>query len=133
MDVEKTIEFILQMQARTDARVEANAAMVAQLAAQAEARFTRVEEQMTAIRETLGEVALIQREQARILVSLEQKQEVTARQLQELAASHKQLAASQDRLAASQDRLAASQLLTDQKLQSLIDALRRGTNGHENN
>jgi hypothetical protein len=105
MDVEKTIEFILQQQARFEAKAEARAERFeARMEryevnqAQAEAKAER---QMAAIRK------LIQTGM-RMIVKNEELVKATQAELRELAAVQK---------------------VTETKLQGLIDALRRGRNG----
>lgn len=98
MDVEKTIEFLLENQARMQAA--------------ADAETVRVKGEMDAIRQTLQETAFIQLEQARILVRIESN-------VAELSVAQKELAGSQQ--------------VTETKLQALIEALRRGSNGSNGN
>jgi hypothetical protein len=105
MDVEKTIEFILQQQARFEAKAEARAERYEAKQAQAEAKAER---QMAAIRK------LIQTGM-RMIVKNEELVKATQAELRELAAGHKELA--------------AAQKVTETKLQGLIDAMRRGRNG----
>jgi len=102
MDVEKTMEFILQQQAKTDAQI----AIVAERQAKAEDRQAKADKQIAAI------LKLIQTGMRMIV-----KQGESIKQLRvELSQSHKELA--------------DAQKVTEVKLQGLIDALRRGGNGH---
>ena len=91
MDAEKTMEFILQQQAKAEG-------------------------QMAAIRKLI---------QTGMRMIVKQGENIN-----KLAAKHEELAATQKELAASQKELAKSQKVTEAKLQALIDALRRGSNGH---
>ena len=111
MDIEKTIEFILAQQASAEERHakadEQLAAMRAQMAAMREqmaADEAKANQELAAIRTILAETAQIQRAQARTLVTLEN----------------------------GMTRLTAAQEITEQKLQSFIDSLRRGRNGNPN-
>jgi len=101
MDVERTIEFILQQQARSEVRqAQAEAKQ-----AQAEARAER---QMTAIRKLIQTgMRMIVRNEGLI----------------------KEVAAAQKATEAELRALAAAQKITDTKLQGLIESLRRGRNG----
>ncbi len=112
MDVERTIEFILQQQAKAEARAEATAERDRARAERIEARAERyeakqaqaeakAERQMAAIRK------LIQTGM-RMIVKNEELVKATQAELRELAAVQK---------------------VTETKLQGLIDALRRGRNG----
>lgn len=112
MDVERTIEFILQQQARFEAKAEARAEQYETRQAQAEAKAER---QMTAIRK------LIQTGM-RMIVKNEELVKATQAELRELAGAQKELAA-------AQKEVAAAQKVTETKLQGLIEALRRGRNG----
>ena len=105
MDVERTIEFILQQQAKAEFKAEARAERYEAKAALAEAKAER---QMAAIRK------LIQTGM-RMIVKNEDLMKATQAKLRELAGAHKELA--------------AAQKVTETKLQGLIDALRRGRNG----
>src|SRR5437879_8824701 len=109
MDIEKTIEFILAQQASAEERHakadEQLAAMRAQMAAMREqmaADEAKANQELAAIRTILAETAQIQRAQARTPVTLEN----------------------------GMTRLTAAQEITEQKLQSFIDSLRRGRNGN---
>ena len=97
MNVEKTIEFILQQQART------------------EQWQAKTEGQLAAIRKLVqtGMKMLVQQ----------------GEQIKQLTAAQKELAGAQKETAAELAALARSQRVTETKLQSLIDSLRRGRNG----
>ena len=97
MNVEKTMEFILQQQAKSEG-------------------------QLAAIRKLLHTGMQI------LVKHGEQINQLTAAQT-ELAVAQKELAAAQKDLSAAQKDLAKSQTVTESKLQSLIDSLRRGGNG----
>jgi len=101
MDVERTIEFILQQQAKAEVR-----------AALAEAKAER---QMAAIRK------LIQTGM-RMIVKNEELIKATAAEVREVAAA-------QRATEAELRSLAAAQKTTQIKLQGFIDSLRRGRNG----
>jgi hypothetical protein len=103
MDVEKTIEFILQQQARTEAWAARAEARWAKADARAAAAEVKAERQMAAIRKLI-QVGM------RLIA---QNQE----QIKGLAAAEKETK--------------AAQRVTETKLQGLIDALRRGSNGRK--
>lgn len=111
VDVERTIEFILQAQAAAAAAAEARLA-------QDKVRWAKADEEMAAIREILAQTAQVQRMQGEHLVRMD-------RSMEELAAAQK---VTEVKL----QELAATQRITEQKLQGLIEALRRGSNGHLN-
>ena len=108
MDVERTIEFILQQQAkaevraeRQEARAERHEARMERLEARAALAEAKAERQMTAIRK------LIQTGM-RMIVKNEELIKATPAELRELS---------------------AAQRVTETKLQGLIDSLRRSRNG----
>jgi hypothetical protein len=106
VDIERTMEFILEMQAKTEAglaRTEALAERNAREIDQLEAILRR------AIRAGVRE-ALAERRKRR---------EVAAR-AQESA----------DRLQDAMAQLAAAQRVTEEKMQLFLDSMRRGGNGH---
>jgi hypothetical protein len=123
MDVEKTIEFILQQQAKTeawearadarwakaDARADAAQALAEARWAKADARAAaaevKAERQMAAIRKLI---------QVGMRLSAQNQE-----QIKELAVAQKETEAAQQ--------------VTEIKLQGLIDALRRGRNGRKLN
>ena len=101
MDVERTIEFILQQQAKAEAKSE---------------------RQMAAIRK------LIQTGMRMIVKNEEHIKEVAAAQ-KATAAELRELASAQKATQGELRELAAAQKVTETKLQVLIDAVRRGRNG----
>ncbi len=107
MDVEKTIEFILEQQARLDA--EFNAKL--------DTHKTRFEEEMTRINNTLLELAAAQERTNAILATLVEKHV-------ELADSHKALA---DRT----NELAEAQKVTEQNLNTLISVVEHHITDHK--
>jgi hypothetical protein len=115
MDVEKTIELLLENQARLQGMFEAEKD-------RAKEEKKRTKEEMDDVRQILQETTLIQREQARILVRIESQ---TERHKEEIAGIHKNLQETTRRLA----DLTAAQQVTETKLQALIESLRHGANG----
>jgi hypothetical protein len=154
MDVEKTIQHILEMQAQNEVRwakagerwekedqrwanVNERLEKVEKLAIRAESRAIKTEHLIAALtkivqeeHQTLVETIEIQRAQGDKIEILIDSQIALTQTVNELAASQKELAASQKELAASQKELAASQKETDRKLQAYFDSLREGRNGH---
>ena len=108
MDVERTIEFILQQQAKAEVRAERHEARMERLEARAALAEAKAERQMTAIRK------LIQTGMRMIVKNEELIKEV---------------AAAQKATEAELRELAAAQKITDTKLQGLIETLRRSRNG----
>src|SRR5262245_53060326 len=102
MDIERTMEFILAQQARAEAEMAAMRA--------------KTTEYRREIHTILLQTAKVQQEQGRILVRLEKAQERTEKHLGDLAQAQRELAESQQ--------------TTEKKLQGLIDALSRGSNGY---
>jgi hypothetical protein len=101
MDVDRTIEFILQQQAKAETEMAAMRQQQAKAEARQAQAEVKAERQMAAIRK------LIQTGM-RMIVKNEELVKVTQAELRELAAVQK---------------------VTETKLQGLIDALRRGRNG----
>jgi hypothetical protein len=110
MDVEKTIEFILQQQARTEAWEARAEARWAKADARAAAAEVKAERQMAAIRK------LIQVGMRLIAQNQEQIKELTAAQKE----TNKEI-----------KELKAVQRVTELKLQAFIESLRRGSNGRK--
>src|ERR1700729_2645324 len=99
MDVEKTVEFILQQQARAEGQMAA----IRQQQAKAEG-------QMAAIRKLI---------QTGMRMIVKQGEHINR-----LAVTQEEMATAQRELATAQKELAKSQKVTETKLQGLIDALR---------
>ncbi len=102
MDVERTMQFILDQQASQQARHETEMAAIRQT--------------MAEVVQTLSETTKVQLDQARVLVRVEEGQG-------HLTSAHQ---ATEQAL----KELAAAQQVTERKLQTFIDTLGRGTNGH---
>jgi len=102
MDIERTMQFILDHQARHEIEIADIRRTMAENHAKMAENHARADSEMAAIRQTLAETTKVQLEQARILVQIEE--------------GHKELA--------------AAQKVTEQKLQNFIDSLGRSTNGH---
>jgi septal ring factor EnvC (AmiA/AmiB activator) len=115
MDVERTIEFILETQAKTDARVESISKLMQQgvrMLVRSDARLAKLSER-TELR--FAELAETQKELAR-----EQK---------ELAREQKELAKAQKRTEASIAGLAEAQKATERSLKAFLDGFRHPPNG----
>jgi len=108
VDIERTIQFILESQAKAEVRMQ-----------KTELRLDSMEKRFD---KRLNGIAGILQQGMRMLVRTETR-------LAELPASQKELAASQKELAASQKELVASQKETDRKLKALINSLRHNGNG----
>ena len=107
MDVERTMEFILEQQAAT-------AVSLARLTARHDAFAARVDKRRDAfaarVDKRLDAIAKLMQIGMKALARTDQH-------LKEIAVAHKELAAAQKR--------------TEASLKSLIDSLRRGGNGHQ--
>ena len=118
MDVEKTMEFILEKTAHTAAMLEQAKAQAEQTKVQADEHLARHDRQIAQINEIL-------RRAVRLAV-------------QEARAERKRRREADERLDRKMDQLASAQLLSEEKLQKvwdkidrLVDDLRRaGGNGH---
>ena len=104
MDVERTMEFILTTQAKTEVQVERLA--------------TRMDG-----------ITKIVRTGMKMLVRLGEDQRKMREDLRTLATSHKELAASHKELAASHRELVAAQKRTERTIQAFIASLHKGGNG----
>jgi hypothetical protein len=132
MDIERAIQFILEndakLQAKLDAHVDASKADIAYLRERqeradrereradreherADRERERADRELAAIREILLETTTIQQEQGRILVRIE---------------------STVAKLGAAQVELTVAQQITETKLQAFIDSLRSSGNGHSN-
>jgi len=106
MDVEGTIEFILTQQAKTEER-----------AAKSEDRMARIESGLAKTERGLARTdRLLQRA---IRAGVQEARAERRRRLELTAAFEEKMT-----------QLSAAQLITEEKLQGLIEALRLGSNGH---
>ena len=108
MDVERTMEWILEQQARTETRFEAWAARQATWEAKAEARFAKHEKEIAAIR-------VLVKAGMKMIVNIQEEQKAQRGWRKEMDEALKELA--------------AAQAATQKSLQSFIESMRRGTNG----
>jgi hypothetical protein len=106
MDVERTIEFLLEQQAASQGRSDA---------------------QMTEIRATLAETVEIGRR------TREELRRAVRLSVQEARAERKRRKEEDARLAATDAKLAASQEALSQSLQAFIDSMKQPRNGHDKN
>ena len=122
MDVEKTIEFILEQQAHT-------AASLARLAESQETTAARIEQNQAAIAELDRRVRRSVRlaiEEAR--AERRKRREMDARYKEQIAQSDARFQEQMTNLNILMNQLAAAQLVTEEKLQRYLES-RRGTNG----
>ena len=110
MDVEKTIEFLLENQARFDARMEANFAKAEERFAKAEVRFTKAEKRMDRVERVVAQLSAAG---LRFRNEIRRTQLDTDRQLKTLA----------ERQAATDDKLDA--------LIDIVDKTIRRNNGRK--
>ena len=118
MDVERTIEFILQLQARAEARAEKADARVDK----AEARMVRTDRRIDAI------AKLVQQGMRMLAKSSVEMAEIRAAQTV-TAASIAELTRSQKRTDVSLAELAQAQKATERSLKRFLDSMRPGRNG----
>lgn len=123
MDVERTIQFILDHQAKHEIEMAA----IRQTLAENHARH---ETEMADIRQTLVETTQVQLEQARVLVRIEEAQHQLTGDQRSTEQKLNELASALKELAGALKELAGAQQVTEQKLQNFIDNLGRSTNGH---
>ncbi len=110
MDVEKTIEFILQTQARAEARAEIEHAQFLERQAEFDERLRKIAEEGARTDATLRRAIRLGVREARR--ERQRRQELDQRFNDQMA------------------QLAAAQRVTEQKLQGLIESLNRRGNGH---
>jgi hypothetical protein len=115
MDVEKTIEFLLEQQARFDAQLARSAEELRQSRLDFDERLKLHDERLKRYEDTHN------REMSQIRAQLSRGVRFA---VQEGRAERK-------RRKEGDERLAAAQALTEQKLQQLIDSLRQPRNGHD--
>ena len=111
MNVERTIEFILNSQAKAEIRMDKFDRRLDSIA-------KLVRQGMIMLGKTNEHVAVLARSQR------EMQQD-----LKELVQSHKELAQSHKELAQSHKELLAAQKATDRSLKAFIDSMRSGRNG----
>jgi len=104
MDIERTMEFILKQQAKS-------------------------ETQMVGMQKLIRAGMQILAKQGENLNKVTAAQKELTESQKELTESQKELAAAQKDLAAEMKELAKAQRVTETKLQGFIDSLRRGGNG----
>lgn len=121
MDVEKTIQFLLEQQAKFDARQAELHAQFVERQAQSEKWQAQSEERISQIESILLDVAAAQERTNAILETL------TERHV-ELEQSHKKLSDAQQ---VTQQNLNALAEVTTQKLNALIDTLERHIANHQ--
>ncbi|MBZ5621103.1 MAG: hypothetical protein LAQ69_20610 [Acidobacteriia bacterium] len=122
MDVEKTMEFLLEQQARFDARLEAHQAQLAAQQAESDRRFTRIERFIERGARMLASERGARLEIDRKISALVEAQQDTEEHIV-------QLTESQQRLTESQRQLADAQRQTETSLKAFIDSLRKSGNG----
>ena len=122
MDVEKTIEFLLEQQARFDAQLAKSAEELRQSRLDFDERQKLYDERQKLYDERQKRYEETHnREMGQIRAELRRGVRLA---VQEARAERK-------RRKEEDERLAAAQALTEQKLQQLIDSLRQPRNGHD--
>jgi membrane protein involved in colicin uptake len=115
--IENGMQFLLEQQARADARREADAAKHEADAAKHEAAAAKHEADAAKHRAEMDEIRGILRRAIRLSV-------------QEARNERRKRREGDESLRQTMDELAAAQKATEQSLRAFIDSLRRGGNGH---
>jgi hypothetical protein len=127
MDIEKTIQFMLEQQARFDAqfnaRLDAQQARFEEQAARVEEQIFRTEEQISRTEEQISRIN-------EVLHALATAQERTNAIVATLAERHVELAQSHKRLAEAHERLSEAQGTTERSLNALISTVERHIANH---
>ena len=116
MNIERTIEFILESQAKAEIRMDKSDARAA-------AMEKRLDKRMDAITKFLQQGLRMLGQTQTYLADLARGQKDLARERKDLARRPKELAL-------AQKELATAQKATDKSLKTLIDSMRHGRNGH---
>ena len=117
MDVERTMQFILDNLASVTARQEEAAVRAAAMEARAAATEQRLDRRMDGI------VKLI-KTGMRMIVEIQESHKELAAEMKELAGEVKELAAGMKELAAVQKR-------TEQRFDRWLESMNKGANGHK--
>lgn len=123
MDVEKTIQFLLEQQAKFDARQAQLEVEFDKRQAESVARHTQFDEDIARIHDLLTRVAVQQERTNEILVTLAEKHV-------QLAEKHAELADKHAELARSQRELSEAQKDGEQRLSALISVVERHITNH---
>jgi len=115
MNVEKTMEFILQSQARAEIRTEKAEARLEKV----EARLEKSEARMDKFDKRLNSITKLVQTGMKMLVRIEKAQKEQGKRLELLTIKV-------DKLADTVEELADAQKVTEKKLQAYFDSLRNG-------
>ena len=123
MNIERTIEFILESQAKAEIRMEKFDARMEKFDARMEKADARVVAMEKRLDKRMDAITKLLQQGMRILAK-------TQSELADLAKAQKRTEIRLAELAETQKELAAAQKATDRSLKTLIDSLRNGRNGH---
>jgi hypothetical protein len=124
VDVEKTIEFILESQARTEAALD-------RMAEQTKARSAAVDNRLDKMSKRMDATVKLIQVGMKLLVNVQKCQQEMNGKLNALVDAQQRADARMDQFDARMDRLAASQDRTEKTLNRFIASLtRKNKNGH---
>jgi len=118
MDMERTIQFILESQARAEVRME-----------KAEIRMEKAEGRMNTMDRRMDGIAKLLQQGMRMLVKTDTKLAAIAEAQKRTDVKLAELAEAQKRTEAKFGELAVAQRATERSLKAFIDSLRHGRNG----
>ncbi len=125
MDVERTIEFLLEQQARLEARFEARYAAIQE-------QQSRIQEQQSAFQEQMAKSQVDFDDRHRKLELAQQKTEAALRRGIRLSVEeHRRERVRRQALEDKMRELATAQALTEETLRRFIESLRQPRNGHD--
>jgi len=132
MDLERAIEFLLEQQAASQARFDAQQALINARAEEQQARFdaqqTRFDAQISQVDARLDRVAELQEKTQ----SQADRTEATLRRAIQLSVTeHRRERVRRKALEEEMKKLATSQAMTQESLRAFIESLKQPRNGHD--
>jgi hypothetical protein len=139
MDLERAIEFLLEQQAASQARFDAQQALINARAEEQQARFdaqqtrfdaqkTRFDAQISKVDDSLYRVAALQEKTQ----SQADRTEATLRRAIQLSVTeHRRERVRRKALEEEMKKLATSQAMTQESLRAFIESLKQPRNGHD--
>jgi len=132
MDLERAIEFLLEQQAASQARFDAQQALINARAEEQQARFdaqqTRFDAQISKVDARLDRVAELQEKTQ----SQADRTEATLRRAIQLSVTeHRRERVRRKALEEEMKKLATSQAMTQESLRAFIESLKQPRNGHD--
>ena len=132
MNVERTIEFILGMQAKHEenwAKQEQRWAKQDERWAREEARWAKQDERSAKVDKTMAGLQALVKTGMKMLVKIQEEQKETTKAIRETNSVVRLLAETTDRRLQALEK---AQALTEKRFQALMEALSRGINGRGN-